>query len=208
MDVDNLYKKLTDRIQKQPLVPRYTLSQFKLNNEDYRLSSEYTDPTFYPFYYYLGKEVQCKNLIEFGFESGIESGCFIKGCKTVENYLGFKHKTNINYWSSRIPIKNIYNALKKPVHHWHGDITDPEFLKNFFIRKWDCALVVRSADTHELNRRYLELLWGQISLDGLIVVDRIKSSPEMKSAFEDFCKIVHRPINILNTRFGVGLVIR
>jgi hypothetical protein len=170
------------------------------------VSSEYTDPVHYPLYYYLGSQVKSKNLVEFGFESGMEGGCFLHGCKTVENYLGFKHKTNIHYWSPRIPAKNILNVLKKPPGYWYGDITDPEFLKQFLVRKWDCALVVRS-ETYDINRRYLDLIWGQMSLGGVMLVDRIKNQ-EMKSAYEDFCKVVHRPVSILNSRYGAGLVIR
>jgi hypothetical protein len=207
MDVDDLAIKMTDRLRKHPLSPKYVLSQFKLNNEDYRLSSEYTDPTHYPIYYYLGRHLQTKNLIEFGFESGLEAGCFLHGCKTVEKYLGFKHKTNINYWSPRIPSKNVLNVLKKPVNYWYGEIVDPEFLKQVLVRKWDCALMVRS-ETKEINRRYLDLVWGQMSLGGIMIVDRIKSNSEMKSAFEDFCKVVHRPLTVLKSRYGIGLVIR
>jgi hypothetical protein len=105
-----------------------------------------------------------------------------------------------------IPAKNILNVLKKPPGYWYGDITDPEFLKQFLVRKWDCALVVRS-ETYDINRRYLDLIWGQMSLGGVMLVDRIKNQ-EMKSAYEDFCKVVHRPVSILNSRYGAGLVIR
>jgi hypothetical protein len=207
MELDDLSVKLLYKLQKHPIQAKYALSQFKVNNEAYRMSSEYTDPVHYPFYYYLGREVKIKNLLEFGFESGIETGCFLHGCKTIESYLGFKPRSDIHYWSPRITRKNIYNVLKKPIGYWHGDITDPEFLKQFLVKKWDCALVVRSW-TRELNRRYLDLIWGQMSLGGLLVVDRVKSSPDMKSAFEDFCKVVHRPLTTLKTRYGVGLVVK
>lgn len=207
MELNDLTEKLTDRLKKHPLSPKYVLSQFKLNNEDYRQASEYTDPTYYPFYYYLGKLIQPKNLIEFGFESGIEAGCFLHGCKTVESYFGFKHKTDIRYWSPRLAKNNIQHVLQKKINYWHGDIVEPEFLKQFLVKKWDCGLFVRP-ETHEVNRRYLDLLWGQMSLGGVIAVDFVKFDPNMKSAFEDFCKVVQRPNTVLQTRYGIGLIIK
>jgi hypothetical protein len=205
MDLNELKKKLLNKLSNHPLNPKYALSQFKLNNEDYRLSTEYSDPIHYPFYYYLGKLIQPKHLLEFGFESGIESGCFCHGCKSVEHFLGFKHKIDISYWSARIPKFNVGSVLKSNVNYWNGDITDPEFLKQFLVKKWDCALIVRS-ESHEINRRYFDLVWGQMPLGGLLVVDRIKSNKEMKTAFEEFCKIIQRPNVTIPTRYGVGII--
>jgi hypothetical protein len=207
MILEELIPFLNDRLTRLPIAPKHSLSQFRLNNEDYRSAAEYTDPTHYPFYYYLGRAVGCKNLLEIGFESGIESGCFLHGNKGVESYLGFRHKASIEYWSPRMPRKNIIDVLKKPISFWNGEINDPEFLKQFLIKKWDCALVVRS-ESRVANKTHLNLVWGQMSLGGVIAVDRVRSDPEMKAAFEDFCKTCQRPQTIFNTRYGTGILIK
>jgi hypothetical protein len=205
MNVEELKSYLIDRLQVQALNPKHALSQFKLNNEDYRLSAEYTDPLHYPFFYYLGKAIKAKNLIEFGFESGIESGCFCHGCK-IENYLGFRNKKTIHYWSPRLSLANISNIIKKPVGYWNGEITDPEFLKQFLIRKWDCALLVKTED-YETTKRHLTLLWNQMSYSGIIIVDKL-TQKDVKKAFDDFCTIINRPNTTIRTRYGIGLVIK
>jgi hypothetical protein len=205
MKFEKLVDEMVVRLARQPIQTRYALSQFKLNNEDYRISAEYTDPIHYPFYYYLGCRVLPKNLIEFGFESGIESGCFIHGCKNLDNYLGFRHENKVGYWSSRLAKHNICNVLKKKINYWNGEIFDPEFLKNFLVRKWDCALIVR-VESRDTIRKYLDLVWNQMNLGGIIVVDRCKSNPDMEAAYNEFCKITQRPITILKTRYGTGLI--
>jgi hypothetical protein len=206
MNLDNLSIRLLNRLTHRPLHPRCALAPFKVFNEDYRHSSEYSDPTYYPFYYYLGRCLYAENLLEIGFESGLEASCFLKGCASVKNYLGFRQQTNTSYWSQRIPISNITNCLKKKPQIWNGNISDPEFLKHFLRRKWDCVLIVRSQN-QKTNRRYMELAWGQMPLGGLMVVDYIKDE-SMRDSYEEFCKISNRQPTVLQTRYGIGLIVR
>ena len=203
MLLNELTTYLKDRLNKKPLNPRHILSQFKLNNEDYRHSYEYTDPRYYPFFYYLGKKIKPSNLLEFGLEMGIESGCFIHGCKTLNGYLGFKSLLQ-NYWSPRLALCNIKNVLNKKIDYWYGDTEDPEFIKAFLSKKWDCVLMLKSNLT---NRYYLDLAWNQMPIGGYLIVDNIKSI-EINNCFKDFCIIKNREGNFLDTRYGTGIIIK
>ena len=164
-----------------------------------------SDPTYLPFYYYLGNYlIGCKNLLEFGFWLGMPSGCFIYGCPTIEKFLAFRKKEE-KYYAKRLGISNIHNVLKKKFDLWIGDETDPEFIKMVLSNKWDCIIVSDTNNDEKTHRSYLELAWGQTSHNGIIIVDFLDNDYIM-SSYKSFCKSQNREPFLIKTLRGTGLL--
>ena len=57
----------------------------------------FADPKYFPFFYHLGKKVQPRKLLEIGFGLGLVSGCFLQGCKSVQEFTAFQDKRDEFY---------------------------------------------------------------------------------------------------------------
>ena len=205
MNVVELATEVNKRLRKCAINPRHTLSQFKVPNEDYRQSPEYTDPVHYPTYYHLGNLLKPGRLLDVGLESGLESGAFIQGSGPVQTYFAFRESNPDYYWSHRLPCCNVVNQLRAKFHFWHGQMEDPEFLKQFLRYKWDCILIPhpRSAAT---ARRYMDLMWEQLPLEGAMVIDHLRG--EVEPAYLEFCAVKNREPAVIRSRYGMGLIVK
>jgi hypothetical protein len=173
-------------------------------DEESRKTSAYTDPTYVPFYYYLGTQIQPKTFLEIGFRLGLLSGCFLKGCQSVDTFLGFQEETE-EFYSFRLGRANIRSVFKKDFQFYLGKINDEIFLDEVGKRKWD-LIVINEEKDYDTHRLYLDILWEHLPFEGLIVMDYIKSHEPSKKAYEDFCKIQNREPIIFGTRYGTGVI--
>lgn len=182
------------------------LSTFRMLDESSRDSPAYSDPRYAPFYYLLGKERPSKSVVEFGFGIGICSGCYVRGCKSVERILAFQ-ETGKNYYSPRIGIHNVKSYFKGDLNVYVGKVMDREFLEQLSARKWELAILNEEKDYDSLME-YLELVWDNMAYDGTLVMDYAKHHEQAAAAYADFCRRKGRDSRILNTRYGVGVITR
>lgn len=182
------------------------LGTFGMLDESSRLSAAYTDSRYAPFYYHLGQELPCRSLLEIGFGIGIASGCYVRGCKTVEHILSFQ-KSGKNYYSPRLGIHNVKYYFKGE-HKVHvGRVTDLGFSEKLSARKWELAILNEEADYDALTT-YLDLFWDYVAESGTIVVEYATSNDTVSRAYGDFCLRRGRPKRILPTKYGVGVITR
>lgn len=204
MLIQEIKQSIDSDLAKGLVSPRILLHDFLLLTEDSRRTPAYLDPTYTPFYYHLGKYIEPKNVLEIGLRLGLLSGCFFRSCKTAEYFAGFQTESS-EFYSTRLAVKNITRNFRGKVA---TQIGKPEDLKVVIAsEKWDLVIVNEELgyDTH---REYLELVWGQVNLGGIIVVDYVNQHEPAGKAFKDFCKVVNREPTYLKTRYGVGLVQR
>lgn len=201
--LQELRRDLGKRLETTPLSPKLFLSRFKVGND--RPSVLHSDPTYLPFYYYLGRLLpDTKNLLEIGFDLGMPSGCFMSGCPGVEHFMAFRKKGD-GFHTRRLGVSNIHNIRKKKFDLWVGDETDAEFIKLVLGRKWDCVIVGDEFGDEKTQKAYLDLIWTQMSNGGLVVVDYI-SHPPIREAYNQFCKLHNREPFTLKTFRGTGLL--
>jgi hypothetical protein len=198
MDTQILQLELQEDLKKQTISSKALLGTFRLLTDNSRLTGAYQDSSYFPLYYYLGKRINAKNLIEWNFNLGLYSGCFLKGNNTVENIFAFHEKTE-EFYSSRIGVSNIKNHYHKKFDICEGTIEEAQ--EGLGKDSWDVAIVNGEVSYKEQISR-LNILWEHISPDGLIVVDYIGSN----CGFEDFCRIKNRVPIIFNTRYGIGII--
>jgi hypothetical protein len=201
--LQDLKKKISKKMETSALTPKVLQSRFKLWVD--RPVALFNDYTYMPFYYHLGKYLGAtKNLIEFGFDLGLPSGCFLEGCPGVEHFLAFRKKNNY-FYSKRLGVSNIHNIWKKKFEFWLGNESDPELIKSILLRKWDCAIISDDNQQEKTYRAYLDLIWNQMNEGGLVVLDYLGTSAAME-AYKSFCKIQSREPFYVNTLRGTGIL--
>lgn len=201
--LQDLEKKLNFELSRQLVSTNVLLSRLSLLNEGSRLTPAYQDPRYIPFYYYLGKYITPKNLLEIGANLGFFSSAFLKSCKTVENILIFEKKQEVSD-PPRFAIKNIKMVYKKQLDWHYGKILDVELQEKLAKQKYDLCFFNEKSLNYDEYRIFLDIIWERISEDGLLVFDF--ANDKGKVAYEDFCKTKNRDFIILKTRYGTGLM--
>lgn len=195
---------ICERIKRCSLSGRTILSTFRMMDESLRDSSIYSDNRYAPFYYILGQEMPVKNVIEFGFGIGIASGCYVRGCSMVENILTFQETGKV-YYSPRMGIHNLKNYFKGTLDVHVGRIYDDAFVLKARSCEWNLAIMNDGSDYNNLME-CMEFAWEILSIDGTLVVDRVMSDDQVKSAYSDFCRRKGRGLKLFETKFGVGVI--
>lgn len=194
-----------NKILKKPVIPSdIILSKFKIL--DIKKPYDYDNPIYYPFYFYLGREVKPKNVLEIGTSLGLISGCFFTSCKSTENFLTFQTYEDGNL-AYKIAVKNIKRKYKKGFKFYMGDFYDEDFQTLLKEHKWDLILFNEEMNYDKYMSK-LEILWQNLSLDGLLILDRVNSDKSSKQAYKDFCQIKNRENLIFKSKYGSGLIVR
>lgn len=153
-----------------------------------RINTVYEDDNYFPFYYYLGQQVQPRNVLQVGPYLGIPAMCFMKSCSTVEEWWAISERNTY--------IDGIFHCLCRGkarvtthyVERFEHYKADMVFLSEFFERE-KCDF-------------YLSYLWERLKIGGLLVMDYISTS----SAYKDFCELVQKPPLAFGTRYSVGIL--
>lgn len=203
--LQDLKRKISNKLENNTLPAKVLQSQFKIGFD--KPVALFGDPTYMPFYYHLGKTIRnAKNLIEFGFDLGMPSGCFMKGCTEIECFVAFRKNSNA-FHSKRLGVANIHNIFKKKFDLWIGNEADPEFVKMVLLHKWDCAIIGDREQTEQTYRAYLDLVWSQMRDGGLVIVDYLQN-PDIQKVYNSFCKLQNREPFTINTIRGTGILQR
>lgn len=202
--MNELKLNVDEDLKKQIVNGRILLDRFKVIDEDSRKTSEYSDPRHFPFYYHLGKYIFPKNVVEIGLDLGFSVGCFLKSCKSVENFFGFKEKDN-EFYSSRIAEKNIKSNYKGKIITYVGSIIDENFEKITSKYNWDLIFLNEKMD-YDNYLDVLEVLWNYMNLGCYMVFDYISVHKDSEKAFLNFCKIKNVNSIRFNTRYGIGIL--
>jgi hypothetical protein len=202
IDVKQLAEQLEKDLDKRIMCPNMLLSRFRFITESSRKSGAYSDPTYAPFYYYLGKRIAPKKLFKFGFHLGILSGCFFMTCNTVQNFFAFHLKTNV-FYSVKIGIKNVRSLYANTMKYHLGSPHDPEVVEALKTG-WDLIIFNQECSCDDF-RTYLDLVWDGLAPDGLLIVENL-SRYEYADAYKDFCLSKNRKEVVVNTRYITGLI--
>ena len=207
IDLDKLKSNLLDKISNSVISSQILLGKCRLSTESSRNTSAFTDPNYFPFYYHLGSLVPAENLMEIGFDLGLPSRCFLQGSKTVKSFFGFHESQNDVFYSDRMARGNIKDCFKGEIDSFSGRITDGAFLKSLHKKKWD-VVIIDVETGYDKHLTFLDLMWSNLSSNGLLVVDYLEKHESSRKAFDDFCKTRNREATLLPTRYGVGIIQR
>lgn len=180
------------------------LGRMRMTTEDSRKTAAYQDPRYVPFYYWLGTQIQPKNMVEIGFRLGLFSACFLKSCKTVEKLFAFQEHTS-DFYSPKLGISNVKDNFKGKFDFYVGKTTDDQFDNYMNSSVWDLVLI-NEESSYDKHRYYLDLAWGKMSPESFLVMDYVDRHPPSKEAYFDFCKLKNREPMLVSTRYGVGIL--
>lgn len=197
---------IKESVKRRLLPPRLLLSKFRFIDEQSRYSRACLDHDYLPFYYYLGKNICAKSLVEIGFGLGLHASMYFMACPGVETYLAAQEPPE-EYYSPRLGKANIKQTYRRPFTVHVGPIYDEKFIDQLKQQKWEMAFVneKREYDTYLL---WLNTLWDVMSDGGLIFMDYTTLHKKAERAYHDFCIIKNRKPYVFPTRYGVGVVIR
>jgi len=204
VNLPEIYRNVNGELDKGLVNSRILLDRLRVADEIYRKSSLYQDPRYIPFYYHLGKFITPQGLFQIGLGLGFPICSLLQSCKTLKRIFTFQPKSD-GFFSARLALSNIRDFHRGDLGYSYGGIGDEEFVTNFETGNWDLAFI--NVETSlDLYRDYLDLIWQQLPLDGIIVMDYLSSYQESNEAFTTFCKIVNREPVIFKTRFGTGII--
>lgn len=203
--LDHLERELNEKLTRQQVSPRVLLDRLNLLDEASRKTSQYQDPNYFPFYYHLSKSVHPKTIFQVGFDLGLPLCCFLAGCDSAEKVIAFQ-KRDGSFYSPRIAVSNIKIVRRSGLSlDFHlGDFLD-ESLESMISVGLDLAFVTCHVKDEELND-ILYLTWKHMNLDGVLVVDHMRSNPKVFDVFKSFCKTQNREYVFFETRYGTTVV--
>lgn len=203
--VSDLKERLEENLSSQLVSSKVLLNGFRVIDESSRKTAAYQDPIFAPFYYHLGKHIAPKTVICIGFGLGFFAGCFFKSCKSVDNFLAIEIAAPSENYSGRLGLSNVKDHYRGKIDFYVGSIFDEFLFGKIASNEWDLVLV-DSEMMYDTFRSCLDVLWDNMSVNGLLVMDRITKSSVCGDVFFDFCKISNREPLIFATRCGTGIV--
>lgn len=205
MLVENWDVKLKSKLSAQAISTRVLLDKLRLIDESSRKSSQYQDPRYLPFYYYLSKLQDSKSLLHVGFDLGLPSCCFLQGATNVERMVCFQRKSS-SFYSPRIAISNIKDIKGKNfnVFYYYGALIDKE-MEGLMKNGFDTILITERMNDDQMNEA-LNLCWNCLNLDGALCVDHSTADKNIGKMVKDFCKAKGRLFSSFDTRYGAIVV--
>lgn len=204
MDFETIAENLKRDLKDAKVAGQILLDRFAVISDLSRKAPAYLDNRYAPFYYYLGKYYNAINLMEIGFGIGFFSGCYLKSCKTVEDYLAFK-PVKEEFFSFRIGKSNIKKVYKGNSDYYYGNLFDQEFSIKSSKKTWD-LIFINLETTYDEHLQYLDYVYPLLSNQGLIVVDYLKANSPCHDSFEAFAMSKNRKIEYFNTRYRTGII--
>ena len=182
------------------------LAGTKLLDESSREAGDYTDIRYLPFYYHLGKQLTPKSVYQIGAKLGLVGACFLRSCKTVEQWIAMDQdrdlaariiesnlKLHTKYCNDPMPGGSVgYMGLSDSMLEMPAAKDFPGFDLGFLTENFGSERYIK----------HLKFLWNFLSPEGLLVADYINSG----DVFHEFCRVNNREPEIFNTRYGVGII--
>jgi predicted O-methyltransferase YrrM len=197
--MEQLVDKLTSPITTQILLPRVRL----LDNAS-RDSAAFNDPSYLPFYYHIGTKLKVRSAVEIGFGLGLVAACFLRGCPSIKSYLGLQEKTE-QFYSLRMGYANVREIYLDDLELIVG--SQDEIKSKVCTGRWDVGIISEQMKADKL-KVYMDVIWNNLSGDGLLIVDYIDTDDFSEQTFRDFCKAKNREPNLYKSRYGLGIVKR
>jgi len=182
------------------------LRKVRLLAETDRHSSAYTDPSYLPSYYWLGRFLRSTRLLEIGFRLGLCSRTYLSAKPGTEKLLAFQDKTE-DFYSPKLATANVRDYFQGDLRVYLGKWDDEPWQDLLRESMYDLVLVNDELGYDRL-RRCLDDVWGQVSPGGVLVADYLNYGDATNRAFRDFAKSVGREEHRLNTRYGLGMIER
>jgi hypothetical protein len=203
---DELQSDISERVRKQLMSPRTLLGGMRLIDESSRLSSQYQDPNYLPFYFHVGRVLDPKRVVCVGLDLGLQVSCLLKGCSGPESSFCVQPPSE-GFYSPRLALSNVKSVAGRrfPIEAYSGRPHDhrPQEVARI---GFDMAIVTRPTTSDDLMES-MDFCWKGLVQGGAMVVDHL-SHGESDEVFKDFCLGRSASHHVFKTRYSTGMVIR
>lgn len=197
-------KEIIESKLKKRISPHLLLNRMRFSDDNIKNSFYYNEPTYIPFYYWLGTILKPKTLLEIGFKVGLVTSVFLKSCKTVVSFLAVQEPKGV-YYSPRLGISNVRDHYRKKLEIYTGNVED-----EFLVSKMKCLnldlAIINEETSYDRYIGYFELVWGQLAVDGYMVVDCLSRYKSLAAAVKDFCISKNVEATYINTTYKVSII--
>lgn len=204
--LDEVESQISYRMLKQLMSPRTLLGGMRLIDESSRLSGQYQDPNYLPFYFHLGRVINPARIACVGFDLGLQLSCLLKGCSSPKLAFCLQGPSG-DFYSPRLALSNIRsvagNRFPVEVHVGRPHDQRPQDIIRAGV---DMALITKGMPSDDLMES-MDLCWGGLGSGGAMVVDYL-SQGESEDIFRDFCAGRSVRYHIFRTRYLSGMVLR
>jgi hypothetical protein len=174
-------------------------------DRDARASVAFQDPTFLPFYYYLGLLVPASRVVVIGFGLGLETVSYLKSKPPIKSLLSV-HDPAGSYYNPRIGRSNVLNSVKMEPNIIVGTIYSKEFESALEKKTWNTVLICGQRN-HDEVLSTLNYVYEHLEEGGVIAIEGTRT-PAVKAAFHNFCLGKNREDFFVGSRYGHGLFFR
>lgn len=193
---------LNEKLASGLLKTKVLCARARLNETKDWDSIEVSDPNNFPFYYHLGTQITCKNVLEFGFDQGLSAACLVQGCNNIEKFTGFQLTNSNYYYSFRLGMATLKEYFVGTVKLESGDYFN--FQETIKSDKWNLVLLTEKFDI-SFSKELLNNIWDNLKEDGYLVINHL-SNLEYYLMFMEFCSIKNKKPEIYATRHKLGIV--
>ena len=204
MNLRELKKLVNTDLSKYLITTQVLLGKFNMLDDAARNTVVCSDQSYFPFYYHLGKYIKPKNMVEIGFGVGLNSGCFMSSCETVEELFVTQPVMETEVWRvGRTNILKVNQKLRNNLKVAIGDFKDYEAYIS--SQKWD-LIFLNIPMKYDEYRYVLDVLWECLNFDAYMIVDKINSEDVCQKGFRELCKTKNGEYIELGTLYGSGIV--
>lgn len=193
-------------LNKSLISTKVLTSNFKFIDENNKKTCSFNDSKYIPFYYYLGKYINPKKVVELGFNLGLTSSVFFKSCKTTEYFLGIQIKTN-EPWDRKLAESNLKINYKNKFDTYYGNISDKNFFYLVDQNKFDLC-IINAIGGYDTIYTCADYIYSNLNKNSYFVMDYINKSEKNKEIFFNIANGYKKEYKIFNTRNGTGVILK
>lgn len=205
-EMSSKFDDLNVRLNAQYVPPAVLLGGMGLLDESSRLTGQYQDPRYLPFYYHICRVFSPRRILLIGLDIGLQLACMLKGCAEPERASCIQRPSE-SFYSPRLAISNAKAAAgrKFPIVVHVGNMNDRGAIESC-SGLFEAAAITAEMPSDSLMDA-LDFCWSRLSEGGFICVDRL-SKEGSREVFDDFCKVKGAANCFFETRYGCGIAVR
>ena len=196
--MDDLFARLDEKLGRR-LSGRWLADRFPTLDPAARSSSLCTDPVFLPFFYHLGQLTRPGVVLDLRVGVGLRSGAYglgAGGCGVLAWHDGAE--------PARLARCNLRSCGCR------AEVFGGPWDEEAFVGRWReaGAVLLHGEDSYDRLLHKLDLVWGEVGPETLIVADEVVARPTTGVAVRDFCRSKNRPFKPYPSRHGTVCILR
>lgn len=182
------------------------LGKMGVIEESSRSTGAFQDPKYFPFYFYVGREFNFKDIFCVGLELGLQMSCLLQGCENPNSAFCVQFPSE-SFYSPRVATSNIKTIVGRyfPLKIHIGELEDSE-IKFILLKKFNASIITVPLKTDKIMNS-LDFCWNILNEKGVLLVDKI-SEGDSEKIILDFCKVKNVKCRIFETRYKAAIIIK